>query len=93
MPPDELLDELLEELLDELLLEVLLEEEEVLELLEDDELEDEPPYIELICDVCAIPSWPLIKRLPQVVRLFGLKLLTISSDVQHEPLPDQDQPM
>lgn len=88
LPPD---DELL--LDEELLEEELLDEELLDELLEDDELEEEPPYTEAVCDVAAIPSWPLIRRLPQVVKLAGLKLLTISNEVQHEPLPDQDQPM
>lgn len=40
-----------------------------------------------------MPLVPLIKVLPQLDRLDGLKLLTISSAVQQLPLPDQDQPM
>ena len=67
----------------------------MLELLEELELLDElelPPYTVANWDVSLMPLLPLRMRLPQVVRLPALKLFTISSDVQQEPLPDQLQP-
>lgn len=72
------------------------EEEE--ELLEDDEpLELEelvpPPNTVARREVALMPLVPLIRVLPQVDRLPGLKLLTMSNAVQQLPLPDQDQPM
>ena len=39
-----------------------------------------------------MPFVPFTSVLPQLVNVVP-KLLTISSDVQHEPLPDHDQPM
>lgn len=95
----ELLEEELLELEDDELLE--LDEEELLELeleeLEEDELleleELPPPNTVARLDVALIPLVPLISILPQVVRLFALKLLVISNAVQQLPLPDQDQPM
>lgn len=68
------------------------------ELLEDDEpLELEelvPPPNTVACrEVALMPLAPLIRVLPQLDRLAGLKLLTMSKAVQQLPLPDQDQPM
>ena len=60
-------------------------------LLLDDELLL-PPKMVARLDVALMPLLPLIRVLPQVVRLPALKFCTMSSDVSPEPLPDQDQP-
>lgn len=105
---EELLDEDDEELLELEELEELLElEDELLELDDDEEelleldelLEDEleepvpPPNTVARFEVALMPLAPLINIFPQLERLAGLKLLTISSAVQQPPLPDQDQPI
>lgn len=95
---DELLElDELEELLEDELLE--LDDDELLEL---DELLDElleldepvlPPKTVAGLAVALMPLALLISIFPQLERLEGLKLLTISNAVQQLPLPDQDQPI
>lgn len=85
--PPELVEE--DDELDELELLELDDDEELLEL----EDEVEPPKIDARSEVSRMPLAPLIRRSPQLVRLLALKLLTISSVVQQDPLPDQDQPI
>lgn len=94
---DELLElDELEELLEDELLE--LDDDELLEL---DELLEElleldepvwPPKTVAGFDVALMPLVLLISIFPQLERLDGLKLLTISSAVQQLPFPDHDQP-
>jgi hypothetical protein len=77
--------------------ELLLEDDELEELLlDDEELEllepPQPEYTDAHCEVCVMPLVPLIRRLPQLERWAGLKLITMSSEVQQLPLPDHDQP-
>lgn len=87
--------------MDEVLLELdeldALEDELDEELLELDELleleEPVPPNTVAGVEVALMPLAPLTNISPQLERLDGLKLWTMSSAVQQLPLPDQDQPI
>jgi hypothetical protein len=71
--------------------------EELLRKLEEllltlDELEV-PPKLVASLEVALIPFALLIKKLPQVLRFAGSKLIAMSNAAQQPPLPLQLQPM